>query len=135
VFWNTTQRASTVASNDAAACFASKCTQEDRRLQHFYGADAATGGLCLNQPGGTGTQVRSIASATLVPPPAPQFTAFVNQQGQVSFGLTSINTETGAQNRGVGGIGDAASLLEWIEIDRDLHACRHAGGAPPAQCR
>jgi type IV pilus assembly protein PilY1 len=123
-YWNTTQP--TTNPGTTGNCDRSKCTSNNRRVNFFYGADAGSGGLCLSTSTGT---IRSVNNATIVPPPAPQLTAFVNASGQVAFGLTSLGTESGAQNVSVGPVNDPVTILEWTPVDRQLHACRHDGQA------
>jgi type IV pilus assembly protein PilY1 len=125
-FFNTTQRAISESSGTCSSGKSPYCTAANRNINYFYGADAATGGLC-GLVDTSGNSVRNLLSATLVPPPAPQETFYVNAQGQTSVGLTSVQSETGAQNIGQGGVSDPASQLEFLPITRDLHACRHTG--------
>ena len=127
-YWNTSQPVSAAAAT--GNCLLSTCKQLNRRLHYFYGADIETGGLCLTNA--TGTLLRSTPSVALVPPPAPQYTVFVNQRGQVQVGLTSVNTEIGAKNISGGGVADPSTVLEMLEMPRALHDCRHSDPNGPA---
>lgn len=131
VLWNTTQTTSAVAAGGNGGCFVSNCKQLNRRIHYVYGADVTTGGLCILTP--DALPVRSTAAVALVPPPAPQYTIFINQKGQVQVGLTSVNTEIGAKNVSAGGVIDPANTLEFLDVPRRLHDCRHspAGLASP----
>ncbi len=134
VLWNTTQTTSAVTAGSVKGCFVSNCKQLNRRIHYLYGADVTTGGLCTLTP--DATLVRSTAAVALVPPPAPQYTIFINQKGQVQVGLSSVNTEIGAKNVQAGGVIDPATTLEFLDVPRRLHDCRHspAAGTSPA-CR
>jgi type IV pilus assembly protein PilY1 len=130
VYWNTTQTTSALAST--GKCDVSPCKQVNRRLHHFYGADVATGGLC-GVFDSAGKPLRNTTAVALVPPPAPQYTVFVNQKGQVQVGMTSVNTEIGAKSTAAGTAMDPATIVDTIDIPQRLHDCRHAdpAGAPP----
>lgn len=137
IYWNTVQ---TTLNPKSAQC---PCTfQNTDRIMYFYGANIASGGLCLQKStiagSGTactvsGTSVRSVSGTTLTTPPAPQPTYFVNASGQVSVGMVSIQVGSGAQNINTGLIEDAVRPVEWLPVPRSLEPCRHAGQeTPPA---
>jgi type IV pilus assembly protein PilY1 len=130
VLWNTTQ--TTSAATATGNCFVSNCKQINRRIHYLYAADVTTGGLCALSP--DAIPIRSTPAVALVPPPAPQYTIFINQKGQVQVGMTSVNTEIGAKNVSAGGAIDPAALLEFLDVPPALHTCRHspAGGPSPA---
>jgi type IV pilus assembly protein PilY1 len=80
-----------------------------------------------------GVAVRSIVGNTLVPAQGDQPTVFVNQKGQIAVGLTAVNPEKGASNLGMGDPMDPVTGLGVVEVNRSLHACRHAPtGVNPA---
>ena len=136
-FWNTTQTVSAAAGRVGGNCFVSNCKQLNRRIHYLYGADVTTGGLCGLTDPVTLLPIRATKAVALVPPPAPQYTIFVNQKGQVQVGLTSVNTEIGAKNIQQGQAVDPATVLEMLDVPRSLHDCRHSdpAGASPTNCR
>ena len=136
-FWNTTQTVSAAAGRVGGNCFVSNCKQLNRRIHYLYGADVTTGGLCGLTDPVTLLPVRATKAVALVPPPAPQYTIFVNQKGQVQVGLTSVNTEIGAKNIQQGQAVDPATVLEMLDVPRSLHDCRHSdpAGASPTNCK
>jgi type IV pilus assembly protein PilY1 len=109
-----------------------------QQVSYFYGATPDTGAICIKDE--NGTPRRSRLSYALVPPPAPQLTAFVNEKGQVSFGMISVRVpKGGSSDTTAGGIQDPTSTISSIEIPREVHECRHGvkGNAPaplPAMC-
>jgi type IV pilus assembly protein PilY1 len=132
VTWRTTLTpSSTVTSTVAAAggCKVSKCTAEARRLAYHYNANALTGAPAFYDAT-AGMYVRSTKSYLQVPAQADQRTVFINQQGQIAVGLTSVNPEKGATNVGMSDPVDPTQDAGFIEVDRQTHACRHASGAP-----
>jgi type IV pilus assembly protein PilY1 len=135
VLWNTTQTTSAVTAGGTRGCFVSNCKQLNRRVHYLYGADVTTGGLCILTP--DAIPVRSTAAVALVPPPAPQYTIFINEKGQVQVGLTSVNTEIGAKNVSAGGVVDPATMLEFLDVPQRLHDCRHSPslGVSPTNCK
>ena len=97
-----------------------------------YGAAALPGAMCLLV---SGTLSRSQQTFSIVPPHIGKLVAYVSS-GQVAFGLTSVRIPQGGTNISLGEAQDVASLVDWIPIDRDLEACRHASKTnPPAQCK
>ena len=128
VLWNTTQ--TTTAATATGNCFVSNCKQLNRRIHYLYAADVTTGGLCALTA--DGLPVRFVPAVALVPPPAPQYTVFINQKGQVQVGMTSVNTEIGAKNVSAGGVVDPASTIEFLDVPRRLHDCRHSPAAEPS---
>jgi len=136
-FWNTTQTVSAATGKVGGNCFVSSCKQLNRRVHYLYGADVTTGGLCGLTDPVTLLPIRATKAVALVPPPAPQYTIFVNQKGQVQVGLTSVNTEIGAKNIQQGQAVDPATVLEMLDVPRSLHDCRHSdpAGASPTNCK
>jgi hypothetical protein len=47
-------------------------------------------------------------------------------EGQVAFGLTSVRVPQGGANVQLGDVQDIAATTEWLPVDRENHACRHA---------
>jgi type IV pilus assembly protein PilY1 len=128
VLWNTLQPAIGEATS-TSTCKPSKCTAAFRRLSYHYGADAVTGAPVLFDS--SGNPLRSIVQNTLVPAQGDQPTVFVNQKGQIAVGLTAVNPEKGASNLGMGGAMDPVMGLGAVEVNRDLHGCRHFKAADP----
>ena len=115
-----------VTAATTTGCRVSKCTAFNRRLSYHYGADPATGQPVLKDE--LGNLVRSVANYVQVPSQGDQRTVFVNQQGQVAVGLTSVSPEKGATNVGMSDPVDPTADVGFLEIDEELHACRHVDG-------
>ncbi len=136
-YWNTSQPVVATATTAGGNCAVSNCKQVNRRVHYMYGADVTTGGTCGLVDPSTLLPIRSTKAVALVPPPAPQYTVFINQKGQVQVGMTSVNTEIGARNVSQGSPVDPANVLEFLDVPRSLHDCRHssATGTGPTNCR
>lgn len=117
-----------VTTTTTSSCRASKCTAESRRLSYHYGADPGTGQPVLKDS--TGALVRTIANYVQVPSQGDQKTVFVNQLGQVATGLTSVSPEKGATNVGMSDPVDPTSDVGFLDVDEELHACRHVAANP-----
>ncbi len=105
----------------------SPCKAGKAQVAYFYGSSLVGGGLCLTNT--QGNYVRSILSQTLVPPPAPTITTFINPSGQTTKGLVSVRVPQGGTNVSLGGVDDPVSTLEWIDVSRTGHSCRHLANA------
>ncbi len=130
VTWKTTQNPSSSATSTLATsggCRASKCTTEARRLAYHYNANALTGAPVFFDDASS-KYVRSTTDYSQVPKGGDQRTVFINQLGQVVVGLPSVDPEKGASNVGQSDPVDPTQDAGFVEIDRDLHACRHADG-------
>jgi type IV pilus assembly protein PilY1 len=135
ITWNTTQPSQGEVVSTSGSCRASKCTAQSRRVSYHYAADALTGMPKFTDPV-TGALLRSQASYLLVPSQADQRTVFVNQQGQVAVGLTAVNPEKGATNVGMTDPMDPTNDAGFLEVDQELHACRHVDGTTtPPSCK
>jgi type IV pilus assembly protein PilY1 len=138
-FWNTMQPTIPPAAVDTAnQCpIASPCQAGKSQVSYLYGANPATGDLCLPAIGG-GSNVRAIQLETLVPPHMGKLVAYLSKN-QVSFGLTTVRIPQGGSNIPLGQAQDIAQLQEWLPVDRKTHDCRHAdkrGLAPDnANCK
>jgi type IV pilus assembly protein PilY1 len=135
-FWNTMQTGLPVGSRDPTTeCpINSPCKAGRAQISYLYGALPGTGGHCLRVDGDL---ARSQKHETLVPPHIGKLVAYVSE-GQVSFGLTSVRVPQGGANVQLGSAQDLAAPVQWLPVDRDAHACRHAPKtAPPDQavCR
>lgn len=126
ITWNTTAPTLGEVTTRSGNCFVSKCTTTNRRIGYHYAADPVSGLPVFTDL--SGNYVRSTASYLLVPSQADQRTVFVNQSGQVSIGLTSVNPEKGATNVGMSDPVDPTGDLGFVEVDEELHECRHADG-------
>ena len=143
VTWAAIQTAKLASA--AGSCSKNKCAFENQRVSYRYAADIATGEPFALDPTAPSTKLRSIAGLNFVPPQADQATVFINQQGQVAVGLTSVSPESGARNLSVGDPKDANYGLGVLEVSGQEHACRHAwpgridpsagdgAGVPPTQ--
>lgn len=128
-FWNTMQPVS--PAGGGGGCGASPCSAGKGVVAYFYGADAATGGLCYVPS--VGYLARSSISMTIVPPPAPQVSAYVNPKGEVMYGLTAVRVPTGATMTQVGKADSPAAILDLLDISwPKQEGCRHSNPTQPA---
>ncbi len=128
-FWNTIQPAIPTAAIDATTeCSVnSPCKAGKKQLSYLYGASPSTGAQCLYV---SGVLARSQKTLSIVPPHIGKLVAYVSS-GQVSFGLTSVRIPQGGTNISLGEVQDVTSFIDWVPIDRDLEACRHAPKTSP----
>jgi type IV pilus assembly protein PilY1 len=132
VTWRTTQNPISVSSTttySGSSC--RKCSTDAKRIAFHYNANALSGAPVFfdTLANGTTTPYRSRMTYLQVPGQADQRTVFINAQGQVAVGLTSVSPETGASNVGMSDPVDPTQDAGFIEVDRETHACRHATGA------
>jgi type IV pilus assembly protein PilY1 len=123
-FWNTMQVGVPSGSFDATTeCpINSPCKAGKAQTSYLYGASPGTGDLCMYIDNALARQQKN---ETLVPPNMGKLVAYVNS-GQVSFGLTSVRVPQGGSNIALGKVQDLASQMQWLPVDKRLHACRHA---------
>lgn len=129
--WHTTMPSSAstgTATATGGGCRVSKCTEENRRVAYQYAADPKTGQPVFQDS--TGALIRSLKGSQLVPSQGDQKTVFINQSGQVAVGLTAVNPESGASTVGMSEPEDPTADAGFVEVDTELHACRHVDAAP-----
>jgi type IV pilus assembly protein PilY1 len=95
---------------------------------NLYQADAITGAVAC----GTSTQsVRYVTRTTIVPPVSPTPVVSVNAKtGQVTYSGVSIEPGNPPLQLTVGG-GDILGTINWLEVPREVHNCRHSTSGTP----
>jgi type IV pilus assembly protein PilY1 len=120
VFFNTIQP---MAADEATS--KSPCKPNRAQASFLYGASITTGAPGLTDA--TGAIIANIERLTPVPPQPPIRHVFVNNEGQSMVGLVSQPVGGPPTNLAVSGIEDATLDYGWVELDKQLHECRHLG--------
>jgi type IV pilus assembly protein PilY1 len=101
---------------------------------YTYQADAITGAIACGIATAVGSSTatataRFTSSSAIVPPPMPTPVVSLNQAtSTVSYSGVSLAPGAGPTQIEIGG-GDIIGPVEWLEVSRKTHNCRHAGGS------
>jgi type IV pilus assembly protein PilY1 len=66
------------------------------------------------------------------PPQSGSIRVVVNSKGQVNYSTLKIETGSPAEKQGLGTRSSISEPLYWLEVPRDVHACRHVD---PTTCQ
>jgi type IV pilus assembly protein PilY1 len=130
-YFNTMQPLKPVDTAAAGSCSKSPCKSGRAQNSYLYGVQVTTGHGALFDT--SGSLIPPVARIGIVPPQVPQVHVFVNNAGEVTKGLVSTPVGANPSNMTVSGIQDPSSNFGWIDLDPQLHACRHL--AVPQACR
>jgi hypothetical protein len=124
-FWNTMQTGIPVGAFDATTeCpINSPCKAGRAQVSYLYGANAGTGARCLTVDGDL---ARFQKSESIAPPQMGTLVLFVGDNA-VSPGMPDpAPPGQTSKNITLGPPIDLAATTQWLPIDRNVHACRHA---------
>ncbi len=95
---------------------------------YTYQADATTGAIACGTGATAQATVRSTTQSAIVPPPMPTPVVSVNSvSGTVSYGgISVVPGATEPTNLVIGG-GGVIGPVEWLEVSKKMHECRHLG--------